>query len=102
MGAMLHQDQGKTFDFIAFHNYIIQIKKSSFFMDVKLLFIPILFLLLRVWSFLLDAFVVYPSNHTAMKFKESTAAAVFIMMAVNTAHTYTAQHCVIHSTVLQV
>ena len=62
--------------------FLIQIKTSSFFTDVKLIFIPILFLLLRVWSFILDTIIVF-NTETTEHFNESTTAAVFILMAVS-------------------
>ena len=58
----------------------MQIKNSPIFMDIKLLFVPILFLLLRVWNFILDCFILYSSDE--WKFKESQTAAAFIFMSV--------------------
>ena len=54
-------------------------------MDVKLLFVPILFLLLRVWNFILDCFILSEEE----KFKESTAAASLILMVVRQQHSNT-------------
>ena len=59
-------------------------------MDIKLVFVPVLFLLLRVWNFVLDCLIVYTSEDTAKDFKESTAAAVLILMAVRQCDTHTA------------
>lgn len=42
-----------------------------------------MFLLLRVWNFVLDVAIFYTSESTAEHFKQSHAAAALIMMSVS-------------------
>lgn len=53
-------------------------------MDIKLIFVPIMFLLLRMWSFVLDSVIVYTSDDVAEDFKNSRAAAALILLSVST------------------
>ena len=64
----------------------MQLKSSSFFTDIKLLFIPVLFLLLRVWNFILDTWIIYTPDHEAEQFKASRTAAWLIVMSVSNHH----------------
>ena len=61
----------------------LQIKNTPIFMDVKLLFVPLLFLLLRVWNFVLDCLLFYTKDDVAEDFKESVGIAFLIMMSVS-------------------
>ena len=50
--------------------------------DVKFVFIPLVFILLRVWSVIADPFLYYVGNSMRAKFKQSPFSAVLILLRV--------------------
>lgn len=61
----------------------MQLKSWPFLTDIKLLIIPLMFLLLRVWNFALDVAIFYTPESAAEHFEQSHAAAALIMMSVS-------------------
>ena len=51
--------------------------------DVKLIFVPLVFMILRVWSIVVDVCVYYLPLETSVKFRHSYASAVFAILEVS-------------------
>lgn len=54
--------------------------------DLKLIFVPLIFLLLRMWSGILDVVLFYQSEQTRLKFRGTIWNAVFVALAVSLAN----------------
>ena len=51
--------------------------------DMKLVFIPLVFILLRVWSVIVDPFIYFVDDDTRENFRMSPVAAILFLLRVS-------------------
>ena len=67
----------------------IHLQAESKSTDLKMIFIPLIFIFIRVWSLVVDSFDFYADRDLKYKFKNSTVGAILVLAKVNapiTAH----------------
>ena len=52
--------------------------------DLKLVFIPLIFIMLRVWSVIVDPFIYFVDDNTREHFRMSPASAILVLLRVST------------------
>lgn len=61
----------------------IHLQAKSKSTDLKMIFIPLIFIFIRVWGLVVDSFDYYVDRDLKYKFKNSTVGAILVLAKVN-------------------